>query len=69
MLHRFRKDSFPSVSSESGSQASDQPPLDLHVEEGELSDDQNITITDQEQHLSEEQTEHAGSVENPEIGK
>ena len=44
------------MSSEFGSEASDQPPLDLYVEEGELSDDQDITVTEQEQHLSEEQT-------------
>ena len=44
------------MSSESSSEASDQPPLDLHVEEGKLSDDQDITVTEQEQHLSEEQT-------------
>ena len=56
MLHRSRKDSFSSVSSESVSQASDQPPLDIYVEEGELSNHQDVTVTDQEQHLSEEQT-------------
>ena len=56
ILHRSRKDSCSSVSSEPESQASDQPPLDIYVEEGELSDDQDITVTDQEQHLSEEQT-------------
>ena len=56
MLHRSRKDSFSSVSSEPEIQASNQPPLDIYVEEGELSDDQHITVTDQEQHLSEEQT-------------
>ena len=44
------------MSAESRSRVSDQPPLDLYVEEGELSDNQDITITDQEQHLSEEQT-------------
>ena len=56
MLHRSRKDSFSSMSSESGSEASNQPPLDLYVEEGEVSDDQDITVTEQEQHLSEEQS-------------
>ena len=55
-MHRSRKDSFTSLSSECGSEAPDQPPLDLYVEEGELSDDQDITVTDQDQHLSEEQT-------------
>ena len=39
MLHRSRKDGFSSVSSEPESQVSDQPPLDIYVEEGELSDD------------------------------
>ena len=56
ILHRSRKDSFSCVSSEPESQASDQSSLDIYVEEGELSDNQDITVTDQEQHLSEEQT-------------
>ena len=31
-------------------------PLDLYVEEGELSDDQDVTVTEQDQSISEEQT-------------
>ena len=37
-------------------EASNQPPLDLYVEEGELSDNQDITVTEKEPHLSVEQT-------------
>ena len=37
------------------SEVSDRPPLDLYVEEGELSD-QDITVTEQDQSFSEEQT-------------
>ena len=55
-LHRSRKDSISSLSSEAVSEVSDQPPLDLYVEEGELSEDQDITVTDQDQSISEEQT-------------
>ena len=32
------------------------PPLDLYVEEGELSEEQDVTMTDQDQAASEEQT-------------
>ena len=35
---------------------SDQPPMDLFAEEGELSDDQELTITDTDQSLSEGDT-------------
>ena len=55
-LHRSRRDSSLSSSSDAGSELSDQPPLDLYVEEGEPSDDQEATSTDQDQPLSQEQT-------------
>ena len=55
-LHRSRQDSFSSVSSEAGSEASNQSPLDFYVEEGELSEVQEVTAIDQDQPLSEEQT-------------
>ena len=45
---------FPS--SDSGSVSSDQPPVHIFIEEGELSDDQDVTLTDPDQSLSEEQT-------------
>ena len=48
-LHRSRRDSSFSSSSEAGSEMSDQPPLDLYVEEGELSDDQEATGVNQDQ--------------------
>ena len=32
------------------------PPLDLYVEERELSEDQDVTVTEQDQSISEEQT-------------
>ena len=35
---------------------SDRPPLDLYTEEGELSDDQDMTGLDQDQPQSQEQT-------------
>ena len=56
VLHRSRKYSISSLSSEADSQDSDRPPLDLYVEEGELSEDQDITVTEQDQSISEEQT-------------
>ena len=40
-LHRSRRDSISSLSSEAGSMLSDNPPLDLYTEEGELSEDQD----------------------------
>ena len=43
-----RRDSF---SSYSDSELSDQPPVDIYVEEGELSDDQDVAITDPDQSL------------------
>ena len=55
-LHRSRRDSSVSSSSEAGSDLSDQPPLDLYTEAGELSDDQDATGVDQDQPLSQEQT-------------
>ena len=35
---------------------SDRSPVDIYLEEGELSDDQDVTIADPDQSLSEEQT-------------
>ena len=35
---------------------SDRPKVDIYVEEGELSDDQDVTIADPDQAISEEQT-------------
>ena len=49
------KDSSSS-DSDSDSFTSDWPPVDLFVEEGELSDDQELTITNTDQSLSEEPT-------------
>ena len=54
-LHRSRRDSISSLSSEAGSMLSDNPPLDLYTEEGELSEDQDQTVTDPDQPVSEEQ--------------
>ena len=54
-LHRSRRDSSVSSSSEAGSELSDQPPLDLYVEEGEPSNYQEATGADQDQPLSQEQ--------------
>ena len=56
VLHRSRRDSSVSSSSEAGSELSDQPPLDLYAEEGEVSDDPETTGVNQDQPLSEEQT-------------
>ena len=53
-LHRSRRDSNSSLSSEAGSM-SDNPPLDLYTEEGELSEDQDQPLTDPDQPVSEEQ--------------
>ena len=50
-----RRDSFSSES-DSDSILPYHPPVDIYVEEGELSDDQDVTITDPDQSLSEEQT-------------
>ena len=53
-LHRSRRDSISSLSSEAGSM-SDNPPLDLYTEEGELSEDQDHPVTNPDQPVSEEQ--------------
>ena len=53
-LHRSRRDSVSSLSSEAGS-LSDNPPLDLYTEEGELSEDPDHPVTDPDQPVSEEQ--------------
>ena len=50
-----RRDSFSSES-ESDRDFSDWPPVDIYVEERELMDDQDVTVTDPDQCLSEEQT-------------
>ena len=55
VLHRTRQDSISSLSSEAGSDLSDRPPLDLYAEEGELSEDPEHSIIDQDQPVSEEQ--------------
>ena len=54
-VHRHRKDSFSSDNSESVSDVSDRPAVDLYTEEGELSDDPDLT-TEPELVPSEEQT-------------
>ena len=52
-----RKHSISSMDYDAESELSDRPPVDIYVEEGELSDqDQDVTITDPDQSLSEEQT-------------
>ena len=51
-----RKDSISSLESEADSEFSDRPLLDLYVEEGDLSADQDVTVTDQDKAASEEQT-------------
>ena len=55
-VHRSRKDSISSLSYGADSDISDQPPPDLYVEEGELSEGQDATLTEQDQSISEEQT-------------
>ena len=54
-LHRSRRDRISCLSSNAGSDLADRPPLDLYTEEGELSNDQDQTVTDQDQPVSEEQ--------------
>ena len=54
-LHKSRWYSISSLSSDVVSKLSDRPPLDLYTEEGELSEDQDQTVTDQDQPVSEEQ--------------
>ena len=56
VLHRQRKDSAFSCSSEASSDVSDRPPVDLYMEEGELSDDQDMTVSKPDQALSAEHT-------------
>ena len=56
LLHRQRKDSASSFSSEAGSDVSDRSPVDLYVEEGELSDDHDMTATEPDQALFAEHT-------------
>ena len=56
VLHRSRQDSVSSFSSEAGSDLSDRPLLDLYTEEGELSEDPELSLMDQDQPVSEEQT-------------
>ena len=46
----------PSSTSDSDSVASDRPVVDLHPEEGELSDEHDVSFTDPDQSLSEEQS-------------
>ena len=54
VLHRSaRRDSFSSIDSATGSELSDQPSVELFVEEGELSDNPELEL---EQTVSEEQT-------------
>ena len=55
-LHRQRRDSSSSDSSASASDYSDQPPVDLYAEEGELSEDPDCTTVEPDQTISEEQT-------------
>ena len=45
------------MDTDSDSDVSDRPPVDLFVEEGELSDQDPDTTTDPDQTLSEDQTE------------
>ena len=53
-LQSGRRDSFSSVDSQPDSEGSDQPPITLFVDEGDLSDDQDFVESDQPN--SEEQT-------------
>ena len=50
-----RKDTSCSAS-DSDSVTSDRPPVDLYPEEGELSDEDDVSFTDPDQSLSEEQS-------------
>ena len=54
LLYTDRRDSISSLESGTESELSDQPPVELFVEEGELSDNQDLEL---EQTVSEEQTE------------
>ena len=51
-----RRDSPASSASDTDSLSSDRPPIDIFPEEGELSDDPEANLSDQEQSLSEEQS-------------
>ena len=51
-----RKETSPSSDSESDSLSSDRPPVDIFLEEGELSEDQEANLSDHNQSLSEEQS-------------
>ena len=56
LLNRL-EDNALSVDTDTDSDMSDQPELSIFVEEGELSDqDPDVTVTDPDQTLSEEQT-------------
>ena len=48
--------SISSLDSDAESKLLDRPPVDIYVEEWELSDDPDVTITDPDQSLFEEQT-------------
>ena len=50
-----RRDTSSSDSDSEGA-STDRPPVDLYPEEGELSDDQEVSFTDPDQSLSEEQS-------------
>ena len=50
-----KKETSLSSDSESDSLSSDRPPVDIFLEEGELSEDQEANLSDHDQSLSEEQ--------------
>ena len=54
-LHRSRRDSISSLSSEAGSMLSVNPPQDSYTDEGKLTEDQDQTVADPDQPVSEEQ--------------
>ena len=54
-LHRSRRDSISSLSSDASSNLSNRPPLDLYTEEGGLSEDPDQTVGNQDQPVFEEQ--------------
>ena len=49
-----RKDSIATLESEAESEFSDRSLVDVYIEVGELSDNQDVTVTDQDQAASEE---------------
>ena len=51
-----RRDSSPASDLDSDSLSSDRPPLELFLEEGELSDEQEFNASEHDQSLSEEQS-------------